>query len=83
MASTDDQTEYIRRVFWWMRRLAAQAHAARLASTDDGFDAGMEAALLEVLTLMQDQATSFGIDKSSTGMSGFDPTNDPLEPPEY
>ncbi|MEJ7597129.1 MAG: hypothetical protein WKG01_04395 [Kofleriaceae bacterium] len=83
MAEEHEYQGFIEDVFYQVRKMAANARTRRITSAvADGFDAGCEAELLNVLRLMQLQAVAHGIDAYSHGIHQFDPIGDQLEPPE-
>ena len=60
--------------------MASEARIGRLAPAPvEGIEAGREAALLNVLRMMQTQAIACGIDRDDAGMSGFDPVSEAFE----
>jgi hypothetical protein len=83
VSSPEEQAVYIRTVFGRIRAMAVEARVGRLASAPvEGFEAGREAALLNVLRMMQVHAIACGLDRDDAGMSGFDPVREAFETTE-
>lgn len=71
---------YIRDVVYLLRERTAQAAIENRAS-GSAFDEGREAALREVLSVMQNQADVFGIRRDEICLDGFDALFGRVEPP--
>jgi hypothetical protein len=82
MSSTPDYAAYIRDLVYLLREAGAEAQRERKQNPDSGFEQGRALAYIEVLSLMQNQADSFMIAREEVGLAGFDPLNDPFEPPK-
>jgi len=82
MSSTPDYTAYIRDLVYLLREAGAEAQRERMKTPDSEFAQGRALAYIEVLSRMQNQADSFMIPRASLGLDGFDPLNDPLDPPQ-
>jgi hypothetical protein len=82
MSNTPDYAAYIRDLVYLLREAGAEAQRERKQNPGSGFEQGRALAYIEVLSLMQNQADSFMIAREEVGLAGFDPLNDPLEPPK-
>lgn len=77
-----DYPSYIRDLIYGFRESAAEARRDRLiAKAEDAkYHEGREAAYVEVLLRIQNQADAFMIPRESIGAAGFDPLCDSLDP---
>jgi hypothetical protein len=82
MPGTGDYIAYIRDLVYLLRETGAEARRERDQNPGSEFEQGRALAYVEVLSLMQNQADSFMISKEEIGLAGFDPLNDPLDPPK-
>ena len=72
---TDTHTNYLRDLGDLIRQSGMQAREAVEQSTGDDlpFQQGRRMAYVEVLSLMQQQASAFGLPLSDLRLEGFDP----------
>lgn len=82
MSSDDSYKNYLRDIVFRIRENGAKA-VARGREEQDGreFQQGRALAYIEILSMMQNQADVFQIEREELLLSGFDPVNDPLDPP--
>jgi hypothetical protein len=73
--------DYLRDLVYLLRRTGAEAQRKSEAEDSD-YERGRAMAYVEILSLMQNQADSFMIPRDEILLSGFDPVNDPLDPPQ-
>jgi len=69
---------YLRDLGYELRRQAEAVRAEAQAKPDDGFLQGQAHAFYSVVSLMQQQATSFGIPPADLAFDGLDPERDLL-----
>src|SRR5262249_7595200 len=82
MSSDDSHKNYLRDLVFRIRENGANAVAqGREAQGGREFQRGRAMAYIEILSMMQNQADVFQIDREELLLSGFDPLNDPLDPP--
>jgi hypothetical protein len=72
--------DFLRDLVYLLRHTGAEAQRKGDAEASD-FERGRALAYVEILSLMQHQADSFMIPRDPILLSGFDPVNDPLDPP--
>jgi hypothetical protein len=64
-----------------LRERGAEAQRERNQNPNSGFEQGRALAYIEVLSLMQNQADAFGLDREQLCLSGFEPLTGKLDPP--
>ena len=64
------------------RRQRKHGATGRVRREDGAHQEGREAAFVESLLMRQSQADAFMIPREEVGLAGFDPLNDPLDPPQ-
>lgn len=72
---------YIRDIVYLLRERTAQAARENQASGSP-FNEGREAALREVLSMMQNQADIFGVPRDEICLDGFEALVGPVDPPK-
>jgi hypothetical protein len=78
MAAMSTHANYLRDLGFELRRQAAAATAEARARPDDAFAQGQAHALYSVVSLMQQQAQSFGLPLRELALDGLDPERDLL-----
>lgn len=82
MLRDDRYKNYLRDLVYRIRENGAKAAAqSRASESGREFQQGRALAYIEILSMMQNQADAFQIGRDELLLSGFDPVNDPLDPP--
>jgi hypothetical protein len=78
MAAMSAHANYLRDLGYELRRQAEAARVEARAKPDDAFAQGEEHALYSVVSLMQQQAQSFGLPLRDLALDGLDTDRDLL-----
>jgi hypothetical protein len=78
MATMSAHANYLRDLGYELRRQAEAANAEARAAPNDAFLQGQAHALYSVMSLMQQQAGSFGLPLRDLALDGFDAERDLL-----